>query len=80
MSPAPVPFARMVDLQGTGPFLLPRMKGVVSFGNGTWDWPTVRFESLEGQDVLVPLAAEAINALKVEIQAWLRLPLNPLNQ
>ena len=56
------------------------MKNVVSFGNGTWDWPTVRFETLEGQDVLVPLAAEAINALKVEIQAWLRLPLNPLNQ
>lgn len=76
----PVPFARMLDLQGAGPFLLPRMKGVVSFGTGTWDWPVLRFESLQGQDVLVPLAAEAINALKVEIQNWLRLPQNPLNQ
>jgi len=76
----PVPFARMLDLRGPGPFLLPRMKSVVSFGTGTWDWPVIRFESMQGQDVLVPLAAETINALKVGVQNWLRLPQNPLNQ
>lgn len=78
--PAPVRFALMVDLDGPGPFLLPEMNNVVSFGTGKSGWPIIRFETAQGQDVLLPLAAEAINALKAEIQSWLRSPQNLLNR
>lgn len=74
----PVPLARPVDLRGKGPFQLPRMTGVLSFGSGPWEWPVLRFETEQGEEVLVPLAAEAVNALKLDLQTWLRLPENPV--
>ncbi|MGH7009118.1 MAG: hypothetical protein ACREEL_14820 [Stellaceae bacterium] len=38
----------------------------------------LRFETEQGEEVLVPLAAEAVNALKLDLQTWLRLPENPV--
>ena len=78
MSSALVPFARPISLSGKGPFRLPRMKAVVSFGDGPWEWPIIRFQTVEGEEVIVPFAAEAVNALKIDIQAWLRQPGNPV--
>jgi hypothetical protein len=75
-----VPFARIVDLQGNGPFQLARMKGVLSFGDGQPEWPTLHLETVHGQEVLIPLAAEAVNTLKLYIQQWLRLPGNPVSE
>lgn len=79
MSPTPLPFAKSVELTGKGPFQLPRMKGVLSFGGTSWDWPVLRLETVNGDAVLVPLAAEAVNALRLDVQEWLRNPNNPLS-
>jgi hypothetical protein len=80
MSSQPVPLARVVDLQGKGPFQLPRMKGVLSFGGGQPEWPTLRLETVNDQEVLIPFAAETVNTLKLYIQQWLRLPGNPVSE
>ncbi|MGH7249187.1 MAG: hypothetical protein ACREH9_13890 [Pseudomonadota bacterium] len=76
------PFAQPVTLRGKGPFQLPRMKAVLSFGieSWEWEWPVLRFETLHGAQVLVPLAAEAVNALKIDLQNWLKLPNNPVGE
>lgn len=79
MSSKTIPFAKAVELTGRGPFQLPKMRGAVSFGGATWDWPVLRLETIQGETVLVPLAAEAINALRLDIRRWLRDPENPLN-
>lgn len=75
-----VPFAHAVSLQGRGPFQLPRMKGVLSIDEKAPHWPLLRFESEQGEEVWVPLAAEAVRSLKVYIETWLRLPDNPLGK
>ena len=79
-SSALVPFAQHVRLRGRGPFHLPRMKGVLSIGEKSWPWPLLRFESEQGEEVWVPLAAEAVQSLKLYLEAWQRLPDNPFGQ
>jgi len=79
-SSALVPFAQHVRLRGRGPFQLPRMKGILSIGEKSWPWPLLRFESEQGEEVWVPLAAEAVQSLKLYLEAWQRLPDNPFGQ
>lgn len=80
MSPGLGHFALLIDLDGPGPFLLPHMNSVASFRTGTSGCPILQFETTEGQNVLVPLTADAIGALTVEIQAWLESSQNSLNR
>lgn len=82
MPRTPVSFAYPVTLCGKGPFQLPRMKAVLSSGaeSWEWEWSVLRFEAQHGAQVLIPLAAKAVNALKLELQAWLKLPDNPVGE
>ena len=75
-----VPFVRPVALQGPGPFQLPAMKDVKSLGEGTWDQPLLRYETEQGEEVWIPLAAAAVVALRDLADAWLMNPLNPINR
>lgn len=79
-----VPFVRKVPLRGPGPFRLPKMKAFVSIDPGQageeWSCPQLRFETEQGVEVFVPLAAEAVEALRDLASAWLALPHNPINR
>lgn len=79
MSFEPIPFAKTVELTGKGPFQLPKMRGVLSFGGAAWDWPVLRLETVQGETVLIPIAAEAVNVLRLDVREWLRDSKNPLN-
>ena len=68
-----------VHLSGQGPFELPKMRSVLSFGEGTRDTPVLRLGTERGEEVWIPIPADQVWALSQFAQAWLALPQNPLN-
>jgi hypothetical protein len=70
---------RLVDLRGPGPFELPRMRSVVGIDGGTWETPLLRLETMQGEEVCIPISANAMVTLAELAQTWCLLPQNPLN-
>jgi hypothetical protein len=69
-----------VPLSGPGPFQLPKMRSVSSIDGGSWDTPALQLETEQGEEVWIPIAAEAMRTLRDLVQVWCFLPQNPLNR
>ena len=66
-------------LPGPGPFQLPRMRSVIGIDGDTWDTPLLRLETMQGEEVCIPISPDGMMTLAELAQTWCLLPQNPLN-
>jgi hypothetical protein len=55
------------------------MRSVLGIDGETWDTPLLRLETMQGDEVCIPIDADAMVTLAELAQTWCLLPQNPLN-
>lgn len=73
----PTPLVHPVQLQGPGPFRLPRLEGPVTFLTVGWESPVLNMHTKHGYEVQIPLEPDAIHELSNLLHVWLTSTQNP---